>query len=40
MEDFKPKVFISYTWSNNDYIAKVTQYKCQYKLDKKKQALF
>lgn len=26
MEDFKPKVFISYTWSNNDYIAKVTQF--------------
>ena len=26
MDDFKPKVFISYTWSNNDYIKKVTQF--------------
>lgn len=26
MEAFKPKVFISYTWSNDDYIIKVSQF--------------
>lgn len=26
MEEFKPKVFISYTWSSDDYIMKVSQF--------------
>ena len=26
MEEFKPKVFVSYAWTNNDYIMKVTHF--------------